>query len=125
MNTETKSPDLGVRTKDFALRVIRLCETVSNGLTGQVIAKQLIRCGTSVGAQYREARRARSKAEFAAKVDGALQELEESGYWMELLVEGGLVEAGRLKPLMAELEEIKAMLVASSRTVKRQPRKDS
>jgi four helix bundle protein len=77
-----------------------------------------VRSGTSVGAQYREARRARSRAEFISKVESATQELDESLYWLELLVEGRLVPAGRIGDLKDEGEEIMKMLVATAKTTK-------
>jgi four helix bundle protein len=113
-----KSRDVGVRTKRFALRIIRLCSAIGNGGPAGVISRQLVRSGTSVGAQYREARRARSRAEFISKVESATQELDESLYWLELLVEGRLVPAGRIGDLKDEGEEIMKMLVATAKTTK-------
>ena len=115
--------DLKTRTREFALRVITLCTDVPNTAAGQVIAKQLLRSGTSVGAQYREGCRARSDAEFVSKLDGALQELEESEYWMELLVESGLADADRMRPLMSEADELAAILVTCVKKVKARKRK--
>ena len=89
--------DLGDRTRDFALRVIRLYSALPKTTEAQVIRKQLLRSGTSVGAHWREGRRARSDAEFISKIEGGLQELEESLYWMELLVQSGVVQADRMK----------------------------
>lgn len=106
------------RTRSFALSVLRLCEQLGERGTAGVIAKQLIRCGTSVGAKYREGCRARSIAEFISKVESATQELEETCYWFELLDDSGLVEPARLKPLAIEADELLAMLVSSSRTAK-------
>jgi len=86
---------------------------------GQVLGKQALRSGTSVGAQYREAVRARSKAEFASKVQSALQELEETVYWLELLAGSGLMKKQRLSGLLKEAEEVTAIFVASVKTAKR------
>ena len=83
--------DLRVRTKDFALRVIRLCSTLPKSGPPDVIGRQLVRCGTSVGAQYREAHRARSIAEFISKLESAIQELDETVYWIELLVDAKII----------------------------------
>ena len=83
--------DLKDRTKRFALSVIRLCESLPKGKRADVIGRQLLRCGTSVGANYRAACRARSAAEFVAKMGIVEEECDECLYWMELLVEAGLV----------------------------------
>jgi four helix bundle protein len=109
---------LEVRTKQFALTIIKLFEVLRETNAGQIIGKQVIRSGTSVGAQYREARRARSPAEFVAKIDGAIQELDETAYWLELISEACLAPQFDLKPLQCEANELTAMLVASSKTVK-------
>ena len=82
--------DLKERTKLFALRIIRLFGTLPKTTEAQVLGKQLLRSGTSVGANYREAHRGRSKPEFIAKCGDSLRELEESAYWLELLVEAGV-----------------------------------
>ena len=83
--------DLKIRTKDYALSVIRLFAELPKRTETQIIGRQLLRCGTSVGAQYREASRAKSNADFISKMEGSLQELEESEYWLELLAESGFV----------------------------------
>jgi four helix bundle protein len=110
--------DLRIRTKAFALRIVRLFGALPRTTECQVIVKQLLRSGTSVGAQYREACRARSSAEFVSKIESALQELDETAYLLELLVEGELVAANRLGPLQQETDELIAILVASSKTAK-------
>ncbi len=79
--------DLKKRTKKFALRIIRLYSSLPKSTEAQVIGKQVLRSGTSVGAHYREACRSRSNAEFISKIEGGLQELEETIYWLELLIE--------------------------------------
>lgn len=111
-------PDILDRTKDFALRVIRLYSTLPKSAEAQVLGRQLLRSGTSVGAQLREARRSRSDAEMISKTEGALQELEETVYWFELLVGSGSVKAHLLSDLMAEADELTAILVASVKTIK-------
>ena len=123
MNDEVKPKDLKVRTKQFALRIIKLCSSISNSGPTGVISRQLIRSGTSVGAQYREAHRARSTAEFISKLESAIQELDETSYWLELLVEGGLVAPAKLSLLLKEAEELTRILVASVQTAKRKLRK--
>lgn len=113
-----KEFDLRVRTKQFALRIIRLFRSLPRSPDAQVIGKQLLRSGTSVGAQYREACRPRSDAEFISKMTSALQELDETGYWLELLIEGKFVEANKLKELIDENEQLTAIFVASIKTKK-------
>jgi four helix bundle protein len=106
------------RTREFALRTIRLYAALPKSTIAQVLGKQLLRSGTSVGAHYREGCRSRSRAEFVSKLEGALQELEESRYWLELLEAERLVPAAALTPLVQEADELTAMIIASVRTVK-------
>jgi four helix bundle protein len=108
--------DLRLRTKRFALRIIRLCTTLPGDPESMVMRRQLCRCGTSVGAQYREACRARSPAEFRSKMNGGLQELDETAYWFELLVESDRVPAARIADLIREADELIAIFVASIKT---------
>ena len=110
--------ELRTRTKEFALRIIRLYSSLPKQTEAQVIGRQMIRSGTSVGANYREAYRARSKAEFIAKVGDCLKEIEETGYWLELLVDSGIVSEERLASLTDECSELTAIFVASIRTAK-------
>jgi four helix bundle protein len=112
----SKDVDLRQRTKAFALRVIGLSASLGFEPEPLVMRKQIIRCGTSVGAQYREACRARSPAEFRSKLHGALQELEETVYWFELLIESGTVKESKMRAIMNEANELIAILVASIRT---------
>jgi four helix bundle protein len=119
MNDEFSDPqDLKVRTKRFALRILRLYAALPATIEAQVLGKQVLRSGTSVGAQYREACRARSVAEFVSKIEGALQELDETSYWLELLAEGEVVTAKKLSSLRRETDELTAILVSSVRTAK-------
>src|SRR5271166_6410094 len=111
--------DLRARTKAFALRVIRLYVSIPKTTEAQVIGKQLLRSGTSVGAHYREACRARSSAEFVSKIEGGLQELDECSYWMELLIESQIVPEPRLAPLAGEASELTAILVTCAKNAKR------
>jgi len=101
--------DLRQRTKMLALRVIRLYSSLPNGAEAQVIGRQLLRSGTSVGANYREAYRARSDAEFVSKMGDCLRELDETNYWLELLVDGGIVHASLLTPLCDETNQLLAI----------------
>ncbi|MEI2688261.1 MAG: four helix bundle protein [Anaerolineae bacterium] len=110
--------DLKKRTKAFALRIIRLYVSLPTTTTAQVIGKQVLRSGTSVGAHYREAHRARSTAEFVSKLEVALQELDETLYWLELLEEGAIVPSASLTNLKAEAEELIAIFVFSVKTAK-------
>ena len=102
--------DLRVRTKQFALRIINLFRALPKTEVAHVLGRQVLRSGTSVGANYREAHRARSKVEFAAKVGDALKEIEETGYWLELLVDSGEVPALRMTELQDECNQLTAIL---------------
>jgi four helix bundle protein len=106
------------RTKQYAIRVIRVYIALPKSTLGQVLGKQLLRAGTSVGAQYREALHARSRSEFASKIESALQELEESSYWLELIMEFGLLPEKRLTGLLTETGELRAMAIASLQTLR-------
>ena len=114
--------DLMVRTKKFALRIIGLYCALPKSTEAQVIGRQVLRSGTSVGAHVREGKRSRSDAEMVSKTEGALQELEETSYWLELLVESNIVKGERLECLMKEADELTAILVASVMTIKRRKR---
>ena len=119
MKDELEKPrDLKLRTKSFALRIIRLFVALPKTTEAQVIGKQVLRSGTSVGAHYREAVRARSTAEFVSKIEGGLAELEETGYWLELLAESGIVSEGRLTEILSETNELTAILVTCAKNSK-------
>ncbi|MEX2217687.1 MAG: four helix bundle protein [Phycisphaerales bacterium] len=111
--------EMKARTKAFALRVIRLTEAMPAKRSADVIASQLLRSGTAVGANYRAARRARSTAEFISRLSVVEEEADESSYWMELLVESELVPLARLKALIDECDEITRIIVATIRSAKR------
>lgn len=111
--------ELKRRTKQFALRVIRLTESLPKGQTAAVIGRQLLRSATSVGANYRAACRAKSTADFISKMGTVEEEADESLYWMELLVEAGIVKEERVSSLMKESDELVAITVASINTAKR------
>ena len=96
---------------DFALRVVRMFSQLPKSTQAQVLGKQLLRSGTSIGANYREAFRGRSKAEFVAKCGDCLREVEESAYWLELLVAAGIVPAAKLEQLRNEADELTAIFV--------------
>jgi four helix bundle protein len=107
------------RTKAFALRVIRLVNSLPRSRAASVIGGQLLRCGTSVGANYRAACRARSSADFVSKMGIVEEESDESAYWMELLIEAGIRKKSRISDLLNEANEILSMVVASIRTSRR------
>ena len=113
------SIDLKERTKTFAVRIICLYSALPETSVAQVLGKQILRSGTSVGAHYREACRARSTAEFISKINGGLQELEETAYWLELLCEAKVVESNRLKAIAQEAQELIAIFVTLIKNAKR------
>jgi four helix bundle protein len=116
--SERKALDLRDRTKQFALRVIRLFSALPPSTEAQVLGKQVLRSGTSVGAHYREAYRSRSDAEYISKIEGGLEELEETAYWLELLGDSGIMPVARLAELRQEVDELTAILVSCSKTAK-------
>jgi four helix bundle protein len=101
------------RTKKFGLPVIKLVESLPKNITGRAIGGQLVGAGTSVGANYRAACRSRSKAEFIARLGVVEEEADESSFWMEMIVESGLVAAKLVESLLAEANEIVAMMTSS------------
>ncbi len=112
------STDLKQRTKEYALQIIRLYVALPKRTETQVIGKQFLRSGTSVGAHYHEAYFSRSDAEFISKASLALQELEETRYWLELLVASGMVRETQLSELMQETGELIAIFVTSIKKLK-------
>ncbi len=123
MNDEN-GKDLRMRTKEFALRIIRLYTSLPKTTEAQVLGKQILRSGTSVGAHYREGSRAKSDADFINKMEGALQELDETAYWLELLVESGTVKLEKLEALIKETDELIAILVTIVIKVKKRLMKE-
>ena len=117
-NSRKEYQDLRKRTKQFGLRVVRMYVQLPKTTEAQVLGKQVLRSGTSVGAQYREAYRARSKAEYISKLGGSQQELEETTYWFELLVEAGIVSEHKLSELHAEANELMAIYVTTLRKLR-------
>ena len=111
--------DLKVRMREFALRIIRLYAKLPKSTEGQVIGKQLLRSGTSVGAHYREGSRARSTAEFVSKLGGGQQELEETIYWLELLQEAEIVKPTLLDGLITECYELQAIFTTCIKNAKK------
>ena len=111
--------ELKERTKRFVLRVIRFVESLHRGRTADVIGRQLLRSGTSVGANYRAACRAKSPADFISKMGTVEEETDESLFWMEMLIEARIVESGKLESLMKEADEILAITVSSIKTIRK------
>jgi four helix bundle protein len=112
--------DLKERTKAYARRIIRLFVSLPNETVAQVLGKQMLRSGTSVGANYREANRGRSKAEFVAKVGDCLREVDETAYWLELLVDEKLVSAPKMAALIDETQQLTAIFVTILKKAKGQ-----
>lgn len=114
-----KADELKKRTKSFALRIIKMVESLPRGRTTGVIGRQLLRSGTSVGANYRSACRAKSPADFINKMSIVEEEADESIFWMELLVDSGVIGEPLLKSLILEANEILAITVASINTARK------
>ena len=119
---DRNAPDLKLRTKRFALDVIQFVESLPSGETSRVLGRQLLRSGTSVGANYRAAKRAKSTADFISKMGTVEAEADESAYWLELLMDSGKVKPVQVQPLVREANELLAIAVASINTAKRKVR---
>jgi four helix bundle protein len=115
---KSERQDMRQRTRQFALRVIKLYAALPKTVEAQVLGKQILRSGTSVGAQYHEACRAKSNPDFISKIEGGLQELDETLYWLELLSEAKIINSKRLEPLHRETNELIAMFVTMAKGVK-------
>jgi four helix bundle protein len=111
--------DLRARTKAFALRTVKLYRSLPRTADAQVMGKQLLRCGTSVAANYRASCRARSRAEFAAPIGVVAEEADETGFWLEMLAEADVVRAALLKDLLQESKELTAIFTATLKTVRK------
>jgi len=110
--------ELKNRTKQFALKIIDLVEELPNNRTGNTIGYQLIRCGTSVAANYRSSCRARSHADFISKIEVVEEECDESLFWLEMIVEAKILTITRVEPLIKEADELTAIFTASGKTAK-------
>ena len=118
------TPDeLRSRTKAFALRIVKSYRSLPRTADAQVIGKQLLRCGTSVAANYRAACRARSRAEFAARIEVVVEEADESGFWLERLGDAEIVRASLLNGLVEESRELTAIFTATQQTVRNSRRR--
>jgi four helix bundle protein len=116
---QTAETDLRNRTKRFALGIIQMFSNLPKTTEAQVLGKQLLRSGTSVGANYREAYRGRSKPEFIAKCGDCLREIEETAYWLELLVDAEILPANTLQSLRDECNELTAIFVTILKSSKK------
>jgi four helix bundle protein len=119
MDERPKPQNLKERTRHYALRVIRLYVALPKKNEAQVIGKQILRSGTAVGANYREGLRARSKSEYATKLNIGLMELEETLYWLELLEDANIIPARRLAALKGETGQLSAIFVTLIKQAKR------
>ncbi len=115
---EKKRQDMMLRTKRFAIATIVLYSALPKSTVAQVLGKQILRSATSVGAHYREACRAKSRADFVSKIEGGLQELDETGYWLELLLDAEMAKADQIEPLAAETSELLSIFVSVAKSVK-------
>jgi len=120
-NGKERRKDLKVRTKELALEIIRLYSSLPKTTEAQVLGRQLLKSGTSVGAHYYEAQRAKSNADFISKIEGALQELDETIYWMELLEASGIIATEKLSYINQESDELIAIFVSIVKAVKSRP----
>jgi four helix bundle protein len=113
-----KHQNLQIRTKQFALQVITFCERLPKDETSRILSRQLLRSGTSVGANYRAACRSKSKPAFISKMGDVFEEADESGYWIELPSESGKVDEKTAAPLLSEANELVAIAISSINTAK-------
>jgi four helix bundle protein len=113
-----KYEQLRVRTKAFALRILKLARAMPRTEEGRVIGRQILRSGTSVGANYRAVCRARSRAEFVAKMGIVVEEADETGFWLELIIEGAILPKGKVDSLLTETNELIRIFAASFHTAK-------
>ena len=111
-----RSADLKARTKQFALRVMKLVDAIPRTIQGRAIANQIIRSATSVAANYRAACRARSRAEFIAKLGVVEEEADETAFWLELIIDSALLTKARIDPLLMEAGELVAIMAASRKS---------
>jgi four helix bundle protein len=118
-----KNKDIPERTKACALRIIRLYTALPKSTAAQVIGNQVLRSGTSVGAPVRVGKRSRSDAELVSKLEGGLQELGKTVYWLALLVDSGIVKAEHMAGLMTEADELISILVSGAKTVKQRSKR--
>jgi four helix bundle protein len=118
MNMLDKAEAMKDRTKQFAIRIVAVVRSLPHSREGDVVGKQLLRCGTAVAANYRAVCRARSKAEFVSKMSIVVEEADETVFWLELLTDTGMVPTGKLALLLKEANELLAICGASLRTAR-------
>lgn len=116
--TDDGVPDIRSRTTAYALRIVKMYGALPRSQLARTLGNQVLRSGTSVGANYREAFCARSKAEFVSKIGDCLRELEETAYWLELLSESDVIRADRLLPLRSETDQLIAIFTATAKSAK-------
>lgn len=114
----SRPEELRDRTKRFALRIVKLFRLLPRTDEARVIGRQLLRSGTSVAANYRAVRRARSRAEFVARIGVVVEESDETVFWLEMLVDAGIVPKARMEDLLREAKELVAVFAASQRTAR-------
>ncbi len=118
-----ESNNLNLRTKRYSLAVIRLFVSLPKSEVGKVLGRQMLRSATSVGAQYREANRGKSIPDFISKIEGALQELDETAYWLDLLSESGIDQTIELHELRKETDELISIFVTIAKSAKQRKTK--
>jgi four helix bundle protein len=114
-----KAAELRDRTRDFAIRVVKMTDSLPRRMSTEVMAKQLVRCATSIGANYRAACRARSHSEFVSKMQIVQEEADETQYWLELLFRSGVVGEQEFRPLEKEAAELTAIFTSSAATARK------
>jgi four helix bundle protein len=114
----TQQDALRDRTKNFAVRIVKMYRSLPNSADSQVLAKQLLRCGTAVAANYRAACRARSRAEWLAKIGIVVEEADEAVFWLEMIVDCGVMPLSRLEDLLSEARQLCAIFTASRHTAR-------
>lgn len=122
MKDEEEARNLGERTTEFALRIVRMFTALPKTDEARTIGRQVLRSGTSIGANYREARRARSTAEFISKIGDCLKEADETDYWLDLLARAEIVHETKLASLRDETNQLLAILTTVSKNAKRRDR---
>jgi four helix bundle protein len=111
------------RTKNFALRIMKLVDALPRSMSGRAVGNQLVRSGTAVGANYRAACRARSRKEFLSRLGVVEEEVDESGYWLELIADGGLLKPRRVGALLEEAGELTRIFAAAIKTTRKSLKK--
>ena len=120
-----KAELLQARTKQFALRVLRLFQALPKREDARILGRQFLRSATSVGANYRAACRARSRKEFASRIGIVVEEIDETVFWFELMIEGAIVPAAQLRPLHNEASQLLAIFPAAHRTARKERRAEA